>query len=157
MVLIAGAAYGLWLFQDEFSGSSVADNCLFAAVAVLGGISLAGVPIVIIDRIRTGRNWRSGALLWFAVGMTAWSLAPAVTFVRLKVSSDHSIAGPCFVYALPLMGLFSLATIFIGGRPVRRWWTCRGWWPEWFGMWMLVGWAGVGSYVLFLIYQDLFK
>ena len=158
MVLIAGIAVGLWLFQENIGRGSPTegDFWLVCGVAVFGGLSLAGTPIVLLDWLRSRRRWRTGAFLWFALGLASWGIAPAVALIRFKVGSDRSMAVPCFVYSLPLMGLFLLLACVVGGRPVPRWWTCRGWWPEWFGMWVMVGWAITGVYVLFLIYKELF-
>jgi hypothetical protein len=154
MVLIAGIAFGLWLFGNEFSQAGQ-EKWFILVVSVLGGLSLAGTPRILMDRLRGGRRWRSGALNWFAVGLACWALVPALVTLRL-VGSKPSVAPTCFVYSLPLMGLFLLLATFIGGRPISRWWACRGWWPEWFGMWILVAWAGAGCYILFLIYRDMF-
>ena len=158
MVLIAGVAFGLWLFQENIGrGQPLSgDFWLVCGVAVFGGLSLAGTPIILFDRFRKQRRWRSGAFLWLGMGLACWGIAPAIAMIRLKLGSDRSMAVSCFAYSLPLMGLFLLFACVIGGRPVPRWWTCRGWWPEWFGMWMLVGWSLTGLYVLFLIYRGLF-
>jgi hypothetical protein len=159
MVLIAGIAFSLWLFEEDLDRYSPWDveGWVMIAVAVLGGISLAGGPMLVVDRIRNRRRWRSGALLWFAISLAAWGLAPALTVIRVNPGgTTGSMAGPCFFYSLPLMGLFSLVACAVAGRPARRWWTCRGWWPEWFGMWVLVGWSATGAYVLFEVYKDLF-
>jgi hypothetical protein len=160
MILIAGVSFGLWLFQDELKFSQLFtapddDQWLVVAVSIFTGVSLAGTPLIIIDRIRSGRRWRSGALHWVAIGLAAWSLVPALSLERLKLVSGSAAAKACIVYSLPLMGLFLLLATIIGGRPVSGWLNCRGWWPEWLGMWILIGWAAIGCYVLFLVYHDL--
>jgi hypothetical protein len=161
MFLIAGAAFGLWMFLDEFESTQLfaepdGEQWLLVVTSVLGGLSMAGAPIILLDRFRGGHRWRSGALQWLAVGLATWSLAPAITLARMQVTGNAGLAGSCFAYSLPLMGLFLFVATLIGGRPIQRWWTCRGWWPEWFGMWVLVGWSLAGLYVLFLVYRDLF-
>jgi hypothetical protein len=155
MILIAGVAFGLWLFGPEFAEAHD-DQWLVIVVSILGGVSLAGTPLILMDRFQGGRRWRSGALHWLAMGLGCWAFVPALTTLRLEIVSKRSIAPTCFVYSLPLMGLFLLLATLIGGRPIARWWICRGWWPEWVGMWILVGWAATGCYVLYLVYRDLF-
>ncbi|GEM_PF-2863132 len=164
MILIAGVAVGLWLFADSIKQlpSNDPDDWLVVPVAVLGGISLAGAPVLLVDRSKRQRRWRSGAFMWLAVSAGCWGLAPAIALARLRTPSTQmappgTMASVCFVYTLPLMALFLLAACAVAGRPAAGWVRCRGWWPEWFGMWMLVGWSCVGLYVLVRIYMDLFR
>ncbi len=164
MILIAGVAVGLWLFADRIKQlpSNDLDDWLVVLVAVLGGVSLAGAPVLLIDRSKHRRRWRSGAFMWFAVSVGCWGLAPAIALVRLKpvpppMAPPGTMASVCFVYTLPLMALFLLGACGVAGRPAAGWRRCRGWWPEWLGMWMLVGWSAVGVYVLVRIYMDLFR
>ena len=156
MVLIAGVAFGLWMFNDKREKNSEPDGWVIVAVSVLGGSSIAVVPMMLVDRIRHRRRWRSGAFLWFGIGLVCWGLAPAITIERLKISGHGSVAPTCLVYMLPLIGLFFLAAAAVGGQPIRHWWTCRGWWPEWLGMYVLIGLAATGVYVMYSIYKDLF-
>jgi hypothetical protein len=163
MCFIAGIAYCLWLFGDELKdlpSTEVGDWVVFWTT-LLAGASLAAVPLLAVDRwCRRRRRWRSGALLWFGVGLAAWGLAPACTIVRIVKLLDvkdvpYGSSGPaCFLYCLPLMGLFLLLACGVGGRPQRQWWRCRGPWPEWLGMWMLAGWSLAGLYILYVIYWN---
>jgi hypothetical protein len=160
MTLIAGVAVGLWLFHDKLKFAELFEKpseeaWIVLAVALLGGISLVGTPMLLVARARGRRRWRSGAMQWFALGLGCWGLAPPIALMRLKIASGGETALSCIVYTMPLMGLFLTAATLIGGRPVPRWWSCHGWWPEWFGMWMLLGWAATGCYVLFMIYRDI--
>jgi ABC-type proline/glycine betaine transport system permease subunit len=112
--------------------------------------------MLLVDRWRTQRRWKPGALLWFGLSAACWGLAPPIALARLKWISDEGMAMPCFVYSIPLMGLFGFVASVIGGRSTSGWWACRGPWVEWCGMWMAAAWATVGAYVLFLIYKDAF-
>jgi hypothetical protein len=152
MVLIAGIAFGLWLFDDDVDIPKDIEDWVLIATDMLGGLTLAATPLFVVSGWR--RRWRSGAFLWLGMGLVSWGLAPAIIVERLTTSS--SAAPACFVYILPLIGLFFLMACGIAGRPIRRWWTCRGWWPEWLSMYVLCGWAVVGVYVLFQIYKELF-
>lgn len=160
MILIAGVAAGLWMFQhqiryDQLFADPAGEAWLVTAVSLLGGASTAAVPLLLIDRIRTGRRWRSSALCWLAVGLGSWSFVPALVVIRLKLAR-HEAAVACYAYTLPLMGLFLFTALVLGGHPPPRWWACRGRWPEWLGMWILVGWSAAGGYVLYSIYSELF-
>lgn len=159
MALIAGVAVGLWLFLNKIHFQRLFiepddEEWLVTIVALLAGASLAGGPMLLLDRLRARRRWRTGAFLWFGLSAACWGLAPAIAVARLKIVSDEGMAMPCFVYSIPLMGLFGFLSSLIGGRPSPGWLSCRGPWPEWFGMWIAAAWAAAGSYVLFLTYRD---
>src|SRR5262245_23427431 len=90
MLLIAGIAFGLCLFQEKLKFAKLFtspdhDEWMMFAVSILGGLSLAGAPIIVLDRARRGHRWRSGALNWLAMGLASWSLAPVFILARLKV------------------------------------------------------------------------
>ena len=155
MVLIAGVAFGLWLIKDPFN-SSDPPGVVIVTVEILGGLSIAGAPMMLLDRFRHSRKWRTGAFVWFGLGLVSWGLVPAITIERLNLGKQGGVAPICYIYMLPLMSLFFLTACAISGRPVRQWWTCRGWWPEWVGMYVLVGLAVVGVYLMYGIYAALF-
>src|SRR5262245_33715789 len=97
MILIAGIAFGLWLFHDELKFERLlsepdGDAWLATASAVFGGVTLAATPLIVFDRLRGGRRWRSGALNWLALGLGCWSFAPALVIVRLNLAKDPQIA-----------------------------------------------------------------
>ncbi len=161
MLLIAGVALGLWLFLDEIDFRSLFvepddEEWLVTMVSLLAGASLAAGPLMLVHKLRSRLRWRTGAFLWFGLSVACWGLAPAIAMARLKIVPDEGMAGPCFIYTIPLMGLFVFVSCLVGGRPVAGWWSCRGSWPEWLGMWFVVAWAATGAYVLFLVYKDIF-
>lgn len=159
MVFIAGIALGIWLFVDDLKKLPSREFGLWVQcyIAMLGGMSMSGCVLLTIDRFQYRRHWRAPVLAWFAIGLTAWSLAPAITILKIKEAAKQSwkvgdLAPACFIYTLPLMGMFLFVATLVGGRARREWWACRGWWPEWLSMWCLAGWSLAGIYVLKVVY-----
>src|SRR5262245_14745914 len=95
MLLIAGAALGLWLVIEDLrrvdfrAGPPPADMSfgpwdwviVFVLVFLLGGLSLVGPPLLLLTARK--RRWGPGRLLWFAQGTASWLLWPPVVYRRV--------------------------------------------------------------------------
>ena len=173
MILIAGVAVGIWLFGEEFQKllqgqESNPDPFLgrwdalvyVAGVALLGGASAAGVPMLLAERWkRPPRPWDSGRFSWFTQGISAWLLWPPLIYHKAKgdgLGGDY--AGPCYFYGTPLMAVYITASLTAGGRLRRsRRRRLRLSWRERFGLFLGLAWACLGLYFLAMIYRRDFQ
>jgi hypothetical protein len=164
MLLIAGAAVGLWLGLGESRSMTQADQdpesrfakWVFVFAFVLGGFSLVGPVLLLVTARR--RSWRAGRLLWFAQGTAAWLLWPPVVYHRVAGGSQGSMSGMCFFYGTPLMAVYVTLALFAGGhfRRSRRRRMIRSW-QETFGVVLGLAWACTGLYLISVFYrQDFF-
>ncbi|HZW34919.1 MAG TPA: hypothetical protein VFF52_29620 [Isosphaeraceae bacterium] len=165
MLLIAGAAFGLWLIIDQFRsqfqvGNSPEDRVghwLFLLVFVLGGLSLVGPPLLLWTARR--RPWGAGRLLWFAHGTAAWLLWPPVVYLRVRgVLPRDSMSAVCYFYGTPLMAVYVTLTLLAGGylgRSRRR--RISRSWQETFGLLLGLAWACTGLYWISLFYREDFR
>jgi len=171
MILVLGVGVGLWLVMaplPETGGLGDANFWIYLGGGVLGGASLVGVPMLLIERRRRpGRRWGPGRLLWFAHGTAAWLLWPPVVPVRLRgprgqpVMGDVRTAEVCFFYGTPLMAVYVSAALLAGGwfrrGRRRRHLSGRGRpadWRERFGLMLGLAWLSLGLLVLWLIHAD---
>jgi hypothetical protein len=165
MVLIAGAAVGLWLgrvevqrmLRDDQDLESQFARWIFVGAFVLGGFSITGPLILLVSARR--RQWRAGRLMWFAQGTAAWLLWPPAIYHRVAGATQGSMSGQCFFYGTPLMAIYVTLALFAGGyfRRSRRRRMLRSW-QETFGVALGLIWACTGLYLLSLFYrQDLFN
>jgi hypothetical protein len=169
MLLLAGIAVSLWLFNEELRRSwrdqaGPNTNELFAnsrsafgfhfAVALLGGISVVGVPFLLWERWRTKLPWQEGKFFWFVQGMASWLLWPPLIYHRARGSGSNSGVEICYFYGTPLMALYVTFTLLAGGRFRRaRRRRLRHSWSEVFGLLLGLAWACTGAYLLFMIYR----
>jgi hypothetical protein len=158
MLLIAGAALGLWLAIDKFrSEDDPVNKWLFLLVFLLGGLSLIGPPLLLLTARR--RPWHAGRFLWFAHGTAAWLLWPPVVTHRVRGGPQNSsISDMCFFYGTPLMAVYVVVTLLAGGRlrRTRRRRIFRSW-QETFGLLLGLAWACTGLYMIATYYRaDLF-
>jgi hypothetical protein len=161
MLLIAGAALGLWLTLDELREKMRQNNgsdgrihaFLLGLVFVLGGLSLVGPPLLILTARR--RPWGAGRFLWFAHGTAAWLLWPPVVYHRIQGGSQNSISGTCFFFGTPLMAVYVTLALLAGGhlRRSRRRRLFRSW-QETSGLLLGLAWACTGLYLISLFYRD---
>jgi hypothetical protein len=160
MLLIAGAAVGLWLtvgWQRARGNESGGDEALFpwlyGLVFVLGGLSLAGVPLLLLTARR--RHWGAGRFLWFTQGTAAWILWPPIVFRRVAGSSGESMTDICFFFGTPPMALYVTLALLAAGRLNRsgRRRLYRSW-QETFGLLLGLAWACTGLYLISLFYRD---
>jgi hypothetical protein len=166
MLLIAGAAVGLWLAlgmirsmpqtgdaEDRFR------NSIIILVFVLGGFSLIGPALLLLTARR--RPWGAGRFLWFAHGTAAWLLWPPIVYRRVaggNMQPQGSMSEMCFLYGTPLMAVYVTLTLLAGGhlRRSRRRRLLRSY-QETFGLLLGLTWACTGLYLISLFYrQDLF-
>ncbi len=164
MALIAGLAVGIWLLVPTISNpppGALWERLFLYATYLLGGLCLAGPPLLILERVRGGRPWFAGKLLWFSQGMASWLLFPPIVYYRGNKDNNMgsgSAGTICFAYGTPLMAVYMVAGLIAGGwlrmgrrRAIRR--SFR----ESFGLLMGLAWACLGLYVLSMIYRDKFR
>jgi hypothetical protein len=170
MVLVAGFGVGLWILVSNIRSGSfyhtetewqLADwrSWMLGFYAVLLGLMMAGSCVLLVERFRRRRRWRAGAFSMFLLGMESWLFTPMAALNHYRGSPEPGFFWATFSAVLPITSFFLLVGSIVGGRPVRGWWACRGWWPEWLGMWALVAFSLPGLYFLALIvatYYDLF-
>src|SRR5262249_40911036 len=79
-VLVACFAVGLWLAVGLFRESGPSDEEGWVAIVVylLGGLSLAGPPLLLRKRLVTHARLRIGELFWFCQGTASWLLWPPI-------------------------------------------------------------------------------
>ena len=159
LVLIAGVAVGCALWVRGESGNAI----FMVLVGILGGLSLAGPPILLLARRR--KPWRAGRIQWFAQGTSAWLLWPPIARARWNGPTNRmgpdSSAQICYLYGTPLMAIFMTSALLAGGwlgfrkrrgrkvRPLA--------WDERFGLILGLIWACTGLWVLAMVYREDFK
>jgi hypothetical protein len=172
MVLIAGAAIGIWIAIVEFRSfrwegmahnwceESPLDSTASVAGFFLCGVSLMGPPLVL--SLARRRPWGAGGrILWFAYGIAAYVLCPPAVYYHYQNSGvlisdvldwtapSRADGGSVLLWCVPLMSLFVPASLIFGGwlRRSRR----RRMWRSWqgvFGMLLTLAWALLGLYIL---------
>lgn len=165
MALIAGLAVGLWLIASDIDApprmGDLEDDWLKAVVVILGGLSLVGPPLLLLERCRRrGGAWGPGKFLWFAQGMASWLLWPPIVYRRLDGGKfGDSSAAICFAYGTPLMAIYVTAALLAGGwlRKKRRRRFAQRSWRERFGLVLGLAWACTGLYILCLLYSEDFR
>ena len=87
LILVAGIATGFWVMRplllQEYDGEDgdpiqMIPVVLRVIIAVLGGISLVGVPLLLLRRRRDRTRWGPGQMAWFAHGTATWLLWPPI-------------------------------------------------------------------------------
>ncbi|WP_152050821.1 hypothetical protein [Tautonia marina] len=171
MIVVAGVGVGLTLALPIFRDKpSLGEGFLVLGGALLGGVSLVGVPFLLWERWRgSQRRFGPGTLLWFAHGTAAWLLWPPIIIGRRSSARgqnppivDPSAAEICFFYGTPLMAVYVTASLLAGGWLRRRNRRNRRApvpmpWRERFGRILGMGWAVLGLYVLSMIYRSKFR
>lgn len=169
MLLIAGLAVGIWLFSpvgnsSEFEFGKMQEGPIIWLAAVLGGLSVVGPILLVAERWRhrrgTGKRpvpWGAGRFLWFSSGTAAWLLWPPIVYQRVARGRefDGSTTAMCFAYGTPLMALYVVIALMVGGwlrRSRRR--RMRRSWRERFGLVLGLLWACTGLYVLAMFYAE---
>jgi hypothetical protein len=152
MLLIAGLAFSLWLGLPGLKKNDIPEFFL-VVVAVLGGLSLFGPPLLLAELRRRRRRWRAGKVLWFSTGMASWLLWPPAIYRRTH-GLDPGQSYLCYAYGTPLMAIYVTTALLAGG------WLRRGRrnrvplsWRDQFGLLLGMAWACTGLYVLYLIYS----
>lgn len=160
LMLVAGIAVAFWVTAPLLQvGHGSNDGpiemipvFLRVIIAVLGGVSLVGAPLLLFLRRRARARWGPGQMAWFAQGTASWLLWPPV------LANNGGWSSVCWMWGTPLMGLYVTASLIAGGRLRRR---KRGWrrqWSETFGLILSCAWACTGLYLLALLYWiDVFK
>jgi hypothetical protein len=154
-LLVAGVAFGLWLFAINKEDPGV--DPFAVLIGVLGGASVIGPPILLWERRRRRKKWGPGEVMWFAEGMSAWLLWPPAVIHRIKNAPpgpDRAMGAACFAYGTPLMALWVGSALLCGGWIRRRGRRRRRMlsWRERFGLILSLLWACTGGWVLYLIY-----
>jgi hypothetical protein len=159
LILTAGIAVGLWLISQSLAAQPPdAEAWLMAVTFGLGGLSLAGPPLLLWRRSRGGwRRLRTGELFWFCQGTASWLLWPPAIYVRVqgKKAMGDGMSEVCYFYGTPLMALYIVLTLLAGGwlNPRRRRPRRRRSWTETFGLLLGLAWACTGLYVLSILYR----
>ena len=162
MALVAGAALGLGLLPlGSRTGAFGPDGPSWQAAVIvfygtLSGVTMAALILLVASRIRSRRVWRPAAVSLFVAGLTAWLFLPMVAtmwvqqsnafepfrlFLRIYLAHQPGqYAFEAFYHFWPV----ACAALFLGclvSGQAPRWWTLRGWWAEWLGMWVLAAWS----------------
>ncbi len=166
LILVAGIAVAFRVMRplmlQEYDGDGdpiqMIPVFLRVVIAILGGISLVGVPLLLLRR-RDRTRWGPGQMAWFAHGTASWLLWPPIVFWQLSGKSDGPWSIVCWLWGTPLMGIYVTASLLAGGwlRRRGRHGLQRNW-SERFGLLLACAWACTGLYLLSLLYWvDLFK
>jgi hypothetical protein len=169
MLLIGGAALGLWLIADDLrqmlgrdpAGGTIDlsfgkwdDVIVTATVFFLGGLSLVGPPLLLLTARR--RAWGAGRFLWFAQGTAGWLLWPPFAYRKIVHTgpNSESISGLCYYYGTPLMAVHVTFALLASGylKRSRRRRMYRSW-QETFGLLLGLAWACTGVYLIALFYR----
>lgn len=164
MLLIAGLAVGLWLFKFAANRNDPGELDYWMTLIILsvGGLAAVGPVLLVIEARRRKTRWGAGRILWFSEGAAAWLLWPPVirTAWLTRPGDDPRSEALCYYYGTPLMAIYMMSALWLGGRGLRRrkrrvWQTLD--WKERFG-WFLSGvWACTGLYLLARIYWTEFR
>ena len=172
MILVAGVGVGLATAAPVLREGSPGEGqyWLLASFAMLSGASAAGVPLLAIERRRSGprrRPFGPGQTLWFTHGAAAWLLWPPIVVGRMARPGAPATMGLthgataeiCLLYGTPPMAVYMTLALLVGGRFRRRRRPGRRPpaplpWTERFGLLLGMAWAAAGLYVLSLIYRD---
>jgi hypothetical protein len=175
MALVGGIAFALWVFSGllkeawEQGGNNPEpfftkwDNAgYYTLVAILGGMSLVGVPLLIVERWRLSpprRPWRDGRFLWFSHGLASWLLWPPTVYHMASGSTPPtgSMSAMCYFYGTPLMAVYVTLALLTGGRLRRAGRMARRSWRERFGLILALVWACTGLYFLACLYTREFR
>lgn len=174
MVLIAVGSLGFWLVLPELreqmnrpagtpfrlSLDGALQLAWAASVGILGGLSLMGPPLLLRESRRQRRRWGPGKFLWFVLGTASWLMWPPMIFARPRPALPTGGATRiCYFYGTPLMALYVVTALFVGGRfrrSLRRRYGAG--WSERFGVVTGLIWALIGVGVLISLYiQDIFQ
>ncbi|MDB5352325.1 MAG: hypothetical protein JWN86_3572 [Planctomycetota bacterium] len=161
MALTAGMAIGLWLIVPQLRKGPTAGspNVVMGLLAFsLGGLSLAGPPLLLWERRRSRRTWGAGRVMWFSQGMASWLLWPPIVYSRARGGDLPGMATGCYMYGTPLMAIYMTAALVCGGwLRKRRRRARRHSWRERFGLGLALVWACFGLYILSIFYREDFR
>ncbi len=168
LVLTAGIAVSLWITlpilgqpYDASDGDPIQLIPVFLRViiAVLGGVSFVGVPILLLRLRRDRSRWGPGKMAWFAHGTASWLLWPPIIHWQVTAKGEMPWSAVCWLWGTPLMGVYVTASLLAGGwlgRRARK--RMRRSWGEQCGILLALAWAATGLYLIGLLYWiDLFK
>ena len=156
MLLVAGVALGLWTLVDRNWSFKDGDSWILLIVAILGGLSVVGPPLLLWERYHTRRPFTPGRFLWFNQGTSAWLLWPPIIHARIQHKNIGNIeTNVCFFYGTPLMAVYVTMSLLLGGRLRRKSLMRRARsWRERFGLFLALAWACTGLYLLAKIYRE---
>ncbi len=129
------SAVGFSLIADSFNPrpGETEEAVLLVLTFSLGGLSLAGPPLLLWRRYRSGwKRMRLGELFWFCQGTASWLLWPPAIYVRVqgKKAMGDGMSEICYFYGTPLMHALYRAD---SSWPAARWppgtvgCGCRSW------------------------------
>jgi hypothetical protein len=158
MLLIAGAAVGLWLatdhLKDMIGGTwpDLLEHAIFCVAYVLGGLSLVGPPLLLLTARR--RPWGTGRIIWFVSGSVPWLIWPPLISHEIRGYTPNMLS-EVLLFPTPLASL-SMALALLAGGWLRRSRRRRLWrsWQETFGLLLGIAWSGLGLFLLVLLYLD---
>lgn len=167
MWLVAGIAISLWVLRPilvaQYDGEdgdplTIVPVFLRVVIAVLGGVSFVGVPLLLVRRLRDRRRWGPGQSAWFAHGMSSWLLWPPIIAWQSTGRNDMPWSSVCWLWGTPLMSVYITASLLAGGWLSRRRRGRRRSWSERFGLLLACLWACTGLYLIVLLYSvDVFR
>lgn len=153
--LTAGVGVGLSCFcppLGKFAWNNAADWRIVLN-GILSGLSLAAVGFGLNLRLR-GKRLGFGGLFGLMSGLGALLLLPPMLIVGEGKAIGDRVAFMCLVYMMPLMALWFLLAVAVGGRLNRRIWSASMPWTEKFGYLLAIAWTPLGVWMMVDIYRD---
>ncbi len=167
LLLVGGIAVAFWvlrpILEAEYDGEdgdpiTIVPVFLRVIIAVLGGLSFVGVPLLLARRLRERRRWGPGKSAWFAHGMSSWLLWPPIVAWQPAGKPEMPWSSVCWLWGTPLMGVYVTASLLAGGWLTRGRRGRRRGWSERFGLLLACAWACTGLYLIALLYSiDVFR
>lgn len=157
LVMVTALAVGWAVYSPNMNDINLADadSWRMLASVFMIGLSLAG-PVFALVRRRTYRLG-AGGLLALTLGLGGLVMMPPAMMMRYQRGNiDNGMAAFCLYYCLPLMSLWYLAAMLVGGRLSRRSFSSVTPWSERYGLILALLWSPLGFWILWDMYVEAF-